>query len=179
MHTLRQKHNPATCPHALIQFGDFRVIARPFVGEDAANFKRTDNRRDYTLPPPGPTLLDRLTDAQKTVCAVGKIDDIFAHRGITRSNHTHNNADSCDAMLDFIAEEFSGLLFVNLIEFDMIYGHRNDPRGYADALEAFDGRLPEIQARLQESDLAIIAADHDNNIVIRVVGHGVTCTRRG
>ena len=137
-----------------------RVIARPFVGEDAASFKRTDNRKDYTLTPPEPTLLDHLTAARKTVCAVGKIDDIFGHRGITRSNHTHNNADSCDAMLDFLAEDFSGLLFVNLIEFDMIYGHRNDPRGYADALEAFDRRVPEIQARLQDSDLVIIAADH-------------------
>jgi phosphopentomutase len=137
-----------------------RVIARPFLGADSSTFHRTNNRKDYALQPPEATTLDKLIAAGKTVCTVGKIDDIFAHRGITRSNHTHDNASSCDAALKFLKDDFEGLLFVNLIEFDMIYGHRNDPRGYGDALEAFDRKLPELEAQLRTTDLVIIAADH-------------------
>ncbi len=137
-----------------------RVIARPFLGDNANGFARTGNRRDYALEPMSPTLLDKLKDSDRDVLTVGKIEDIFARRGVTRSNHTPDNQSSCDAMLEFLMEDFDGLLFVNLIEFDMIYGHRRDPRGYADALEAFDRRLPEIEARLREDDLVIIAADH-------------------
>lgn len=137
-----------------------RVIARPFLGADATHFHRTDNRKDYALEPPEATILDKLIAVGKSVRTVGKIDDIFAHRGITKSNHTHNNATSCQAMLDFLKDDFEGLLFVNLIEFDMIYGHRNDPSGYAGALEAFDQAIPKIEGRLRASDLAIIAADH-------------------
>ncbi len=137
-----------------------RVIARPFQGDETAGFTRTARRRDWALAPPAPTLLDKLKAAGKDVLAAGKIEDIFAHRGITRSNHTPDNASSFDAMLEFLAEDFDGLLFVNLIEFDMIYGHRNDPRGYADALEEIDRRMPELSAKLRPADLVIIAADH-------------------
>jgi len=137
-----------------------RVIARPFVGNETDGFSRTGNRRDYALAPPAPTLLDKLVDAGKEVLAVGKIEDIFAHRGVTRSNHTPDNASSIDALLEFLDEDFDGLLFVNLIEFDMIYGHRRNPRGYAGALEAFDRRLPDIEAKLRGDDLVIIASDH-------------------
>ncbi len=137
-----------------------RVIARPFLGDDASAFVRTERRKDYALAPPQSTMLDRLTDAGKSVCAVGKIDDIFGHRGITRTNHTPDNASSCAAAIEFLKEDFQGLLFVNLIEFDSVFGHRNDPSGYAGALEAFDQILPEIEANLREDDLAIIAADH-------------------
>jgi phosphopentomutase len=137
-----------------------RVIARPFIGETAANFKRTERRHDYPLMSPLPTMLDRLVSAGKEVVSVGKIDDIFGHRGITRSNHTVSNRDGIAATLAFLPEEFEGLLFVNLIEFDMIFGHRNDARGYADALEEFDRAVPEIQKRMRSTDLAMVVADH-------------------
>ena len=137
-----------------------RVIARPFVGDKSNGFIRTGNRRDYALEPPTPTALDRLKGAGKDVLAVGKIEDIFAHRGITRSNHTPDNETSCDAMLEFLDEDFDGLLFTNLIEFDMIHGHRRDPRGYADALETFDRRLPAIEEKLRDDDLVIIGNPH-------------------
>jgi phosphopentomutase len=152
-----------------------RVIARPFVGDDIKGFTRTGNRRDYALEPPTPTVLDKLKAAGKDVLTVGKIEDIFAHRGITRSNHTPDNESSCDAMLKFLDEDFDGLLFVNLIEFDMIYGHRRDPRGYADALEAFDRRLPEIEARLRGNDLVIIAADHGVDPTFKGTDHTREC----
>jgi phosphopentomutase len=137
-----------------------RVIARPFVGTSADNFKRTERRHDYPLMSPLPTMLDRLVSAGKEVVSVGKIDDIFGHRGITRSNHTVSNRDGIAATLEFLPEAFEGLLFVNLIEFDMIFGHRNDARGYADALEEFDRAVPEIQKQMRKTDLAMVVADH-------------------
>jgi phosphopentomutase len=137
-----------------------RVIARPFIGETPANFKRTERRHDYPLMSPLPTMLDSLLEAGKEVWSVGKIDDIFGHRGITRSNHTVSNRDGIAALLEFLPETFEGLLFVNLIEFDMIFGHRNDARGYANALEEFDRAVPEIQKRLKPSDLVMVVADH-------------------
>ena len=148
-----------------------RVIARPFVGDATHGFTRTGNRRDYALEPTAPTLLDKLTDAGGEVIAVGKIEDIFAHRGITKSDHTSDNASSCAAMLNFLEEDFDGLLFVNLIEFDMIYGHRRDPRGYGDALEAFDRQLPEIQERLRNEDLVVITSDHGVDPTFRGTDH--------
>jgi phosphopentomutase len=105
-------------------------------------------------------MLDSLLEAGKEVWSVGKIDDIFGHRGITRSNHTVSNRDGIAALLEFLPETFEGLLFVNLIEFDMIFGHRNDARGYANALEEFDRAVPEIQKRLKPSDLVMVVADH-------------------
>jgi phosphopentomutase len=137
-----------------------RVIARPFVGDTPENFKRTERRRDYPLLPEGDTTLDLLEKAGKTVYSIGKIDDIFGHRGITKGKHTVSNQDSSLALVDALEEDFEGLLFANLIEFDMIYGHRNDARGYANALEDFDRHVPEIQRRMRATDLAMIVADH-------------------
>ncbi|MBN1146841.1 MAG: phosphopentomutase [Anaerolineales bacterium] len=142
-------------PHAV-----GRVIARPFLGDKPGEFQRTERRRDYPLLPPGDTILDKLVKANKEVCSVGKIDDIFGHRGITRSKHTPNNHDSILALIDFLKDDFEGLLFANLIEFDMIYGHRNDPQGYAEALEKVDASLPEIQREMKDGDLAMFVADH-------------------
>jgi phosphopentomutase len=139
-----------------------RVIARPFVGEPG-DFTRTERRKDFSLSPPKDTLLDVLKADGKEVIGVGKIEDIFAHRGLTQSNHTLNNMAGVDAILEFAAADADGLIFANLVDFDMLYGHRNNPRGYADALEEFDVRLPEIQAALRNSDVLMITADHGND----------------
>ncbi len=141
-------------PHAV-----GRVIARPFEGEPGA-FKRTSRRHDYPLLPPRPTVMMRLVEAGFDVAAVGKIDDLFGNTGITLNKHRTNNKDSIAAMLEFLQDEFKGLLLVNLIEYDMIYGHRNDPEGYAGALRDFDAALPAIQAALRPTDIAMIVADH-------------------
>jgi phosphopentomutase len=137
-----------------------RVIARPFTGSDPENFTRTERRRDYPLIPPTKTMLQKVVEAGLEVCGVGKIDDIFAHTGITQSKHTTNNADSLAATLEFLEEDFKGLLFVNLIEFDMVYGHRNDPTGYAGALQMVDQTVPEMIKRMKEGDIAMFVADH-------------------
>jgi phosphopentomutase len=138
-----------------------RVIARPFVGESPATFKRTSNRRDYAIAPPEPTLLDRLTIAGHHVHAVGKIGDIFAHRGISQLTKASGNMALFDASLAAIdAAPDGGLVFANFVDFDMEYGHRRDVAGYAAALEAFDERLPEAVDRLQPNDLLILTADH-------------------
>lgn len=138
-----------------------RVIARPFVGESAATFERTGNRRDYAVPPPEPTLLDRATEAGRAVFAVGKISDIFAHRGVTDSRKANGNMALFDATLSAMSDAKEGdLVFTNFIDFDMLYGHRRDVAGYAAALEAFDARLPEIGKIMREGDLAILTADH-------------------
>jgi len=137
-----------------------RVIARPFVGTHPENFTRTENRRDFARTPDSDTVLDKLHAAGFDVWSVGKIDDIFVHRGITRKNHTLDNAESIKITLKCLEESFQGLLFINLIEFDMIYGHRNDPSGYYGALKAFDEGIPEIQNRLSSDDLVIVSSDH-------------------
>jgi len=138
-----------------------RVIARPFVGEDAEDFARTANRRDYAVPPPEPTLLDRVAASGKRVIGVGKIGDIFAHQGVTETVKAATNDGILDATLEGLGRMRDGdLLFANLVDFDTLYGHRRDVAGYAAALEACDCRLPEIAARLQPGDLAIITADH-------------------
>jgi len=137
-----------------------RVIARPFVGDSPENFMRTDRRRDFSRAPESDTVLDKLHAAGFDVWSVGKIDDIFVHRGITQKNHTLSNIDSTQTTLKLLEKDFKGLLFVNLIEFDMIYGHRNDPQGYYNALKAFDDVISEIQKRLSEDDLVIVSADH-------------------
>ncbi|MGE5577614.1 MAG: phosphopentomutase [Syntrophothermus sp.] len=136
-----------------------RVIARPFEGRPGA-FQRTPRRRDFALKPPRPTLLDRLVAVGTPVYAVGKIEDIFAEQGITESNHTTNNMASVDATLRYMREKGGGLIFTNCVDFDMLYGHRNDAKGYARALEEFDARAPEIMAAMREEDLLIITADH-------------------
>ena len=142
------------------EHGVGRVIARPFLGDAPDNFKRTHHRKDYPRLPEYPTMMQKLVNAGKQVYSVGKIDDIFAHQGITKSNHVTSNIDSIKAMLEFLKEDFEGFMFVNLIEFDMIYGHRNDPRGYADALEQFDSYVPEIEKCLKPGDMVIITGDH-------------------
>lgn len=143
-----------TGPHAV-----GRVIARPFVGSPG-NFTRTPNRRDFSLAPPQPTILDKLSEAGYEVCAVGKIEDIFAFRGITASKHSHGNMAVVDSTLDFMASAGSGLIFANLVDFDSLWGHRNDPAAYAKGLEEFDARVPEIQKTLRDDDMLIITADH-------------------
>ncbi|MGC9397631.1 MAG: phosphopentomutase [Anaerolineae bacterium] len=136
-----------------------RVIARPFRGEPG-NFWRTERRHDFPLLPPRPTVMNKLLDAGYDVAAVGKIDDLFGNSGISLNKHTTNNADSITALLDFLPRDFQGLLLANLIEYDMIYGHRNDPQGYAGALKYFDEHIPAIKRGLQPTDVAVIVADH-------------------
>ena len=133
-----------------------RVIARPFIGE-APNFKRTSNRRDYALDPFNKTMLEYLKEENLEVAAVGKIEDIYNGKGITCAVHTKSNMDGVDKTLDYIKE---GLIFTNLVDFDMLYGHRNDPSGYGKALEEFDNRLQEIYSKMTDEDILIITADH-------------------
>ena len=137
-----------------------RVIARPFVGTGRGAFKRTGGRRDFSLVPTQPNILDVLKDSGHDVLAVGKIEDIFAHQGITQSNHAAGNPACIEAMKDYLEEPFNGLCFVNLVDFDMVYGHRRNVQGYADALMAFDQALPDILKLLNEGDLLLITADH-------------------
>ncbi len=136
-----------------------RVIARPFIGKPG-NFTRTANRQDYSLKPPQKTLLDVLKENKKQVISVGKIYDIFAGCGITSSYPTRSNQDGIDKTIQAFQELRDGLLFTNLVDFDSKYGHRNNPSGYAQALEEFDERLPEIWALLDEDTILIITADH-------------------
>jgi phosphopentomutase len=140
-----------------------RVIARPFIGPVDGKYVRTENRRDFSAPPPHPTLLDRLVAAGQRVMAVGKVEDIFAHRGISDSIHSGNNMEGVDATLRFMRESDSGLILANLVDFDMLYGHRNNPRGFADALEAVDARVPELLSAMRPSDLLFFTADHGND----------------
>jgi phosphopentomutase len=136
-----------------------RIIARPFIGQPG-NFKRTKNRRDYAVEPVGPTILDGLAASGKTVLGIGKIEDIFHNRGITVSNHTTNNEDGIQATADALQKSGHDLIFTNLVDFDMLYGHRNDIEGYAGALEYFDSKLPEIINSLHKNDVLFITADH-------------------
>jgi phosphopentomutase len=136
-----------------------RVIARPFIGE-AGNFRRTEARQDYAIDPPEDTLLDRVKSAGLAVAAVGKIGSIFCHRGTTEELKAGNNNASVDQTLHALRETGRGLIFTNLVDFDMLYGHRNDVEGYARSLEEFDARLPEIQEAMRDDDLMILSADH-------------------
>ena len=138
-----------------------RVIARPFVGDDAASFRRTSNRRDYAVKPPGPTLLARASEAGRTVVSIGKISDIFAHDGTGETVKASGNAALLDAALAaFRGLPDGGLVVANLIDFDTEFGHRRDVAGYAAALEAFDARVSDIRAALKPGDLCVITADH-------------------
>ena len=136
-----------------------RVIARPFIGEPG-NFRRTEARKDYAIDPPEHTLLDCMKSNELAVAAVGKIGSIFCHRGTTEELPAGNNDASVDQTLRALKETPRGLIFTNLVDFDMLYGHRNDVEGYARALESFDARLPEIQQAMRDDDLLIISADH-------------------
>ncbi|MEX2270160.1 MAG: phosphopentomutase [Vicinamibacterales bacterium] len=142
--------------------GVARVIARPFVGSPGA-WVRTSNRKDFALTPPQPTLLDRLQDAGVPVFAVGKIDDLFAGRGITRSIHTASDEEGMDGVEQHLAAADRGLIFVNLVDFDTHFGHRNDVEGYAANLERFDARLTKLLPLLHGDDLLLVTADHGND----------------
>ncbi|MEE3235727.1 MAG: phosphopentomutase, partial [Pseudomonadota bacterium] len=138
-----------------------RVIARPFVGTNAVNFIRTGNRRDLTTPPPSPTLLDKLVESGGEVISVGKIADIYAHQGISRKIKATGNEALFDATLDALTgAPDRSIVFTNFVDFDMLYGHRRDVDGYAEALESFDQRLPELLEKLGDDDLVVICADH-------------------
>jgi phosphopentomutase len=139
-----------------------RVIARPFVGTPG-HFHRTANRRDFALDPFGPTLLDRLTASRIGVTAIGKVDDLFAGRGLTKAIHTKSDDDGMNAVERQLAETPTGLVFANLVDFDTVYGHRNDVAGYAANLERFDARLARLMTQLLPSDLLIVTADHGND----------------
>jgi phosphopentomutase len=145
--TLQGKHNVG------------RVIARPFIVKNGI-YIRTERRKDFSLPPPEDTLLDKAVRDGYEVVGVGKIGDIFAHRGLTREIHATNNNEGILKTLECIKEDFEGIVFTNLIDFDMKYGHRNDPEGYAGALEAFDCRLQELVDALDPNDILMITADH-------------------
>lgn len=142
------------------EHGVARVIARPFIGNEKEGFTRTKNRRDFSLEPTGVTILDLAKEKGMEVVAIGKIEDIFEHRGMTKADHTANNAEGIEKTLQFMKEEFAGILFTNLVDTDMIYGHRNDVEGYASALEYFDHKLPEILSLMKGEDILFITADH-------------------
>lgn len=137
-----------------------RVIARPFTGSGMGQFTRTANRHDFSLMPPGTTMLDQLKSAGRDVIAVGKINDIFAGRGITEYVYTGGNAEGIDRTLAYMKRDFEGLCFINLVDYDMLYGHRNDVDGYAAALSYFDQKLPELLKGLRDEDILMMTADH-------------------
>ncbi|MFL2099965.1 phosphopentomutase [Desemzia sp. FAM 23989] len=139
-----------------------RIIARPYLGEPG-NFTRTSNRHDYALDPFGNTVLDSLKDAGKDVIAIGKINDIYNGQGITEFVRTKSNMDGVDQLLKIMDKEFTGLSFLNLVDFDAAFGHRRDVKGYGEAIEDFDGRMEEILGKLREDDLLLITADHGND----------------
>lgn len=139
-----------------------RVIARPFLGEKGA-FKRTSNRHDYALKPFDRTVMNEMKDIGKEVIAIGKINDIYNGEGVTKAIRTKDNMDGMDKLVDVVKEEFNGLSFLNLVDFDALYGHRRNPQGYGEALEAFDKRLPEVLEHLTDRDLLILTADHGND----------------
>lgn len=136
-----------------------RVIARPFIGS-AGTFKRTERRRDYPIDPPGELVLERIKEKGFPVVGIGKIGDIFAHRGLTEEMHTKDDNDGIDRTIDALGRVGNGLIFTNLVDFDTQYGHRNDAEGYARALERIDARIPEVLEKLTERDMLVITADH-------------------
>ncbi len=149
-----------------------RVIARPFIGTPG-NFKRTANRHDYALKPFDRTVMNELKDADYDVLAIGKISDIYDGEGVTQSFRTTSNMHGMDELLKTMDMDFIGLSFLNLVDFDALYGHRRDPQGYGEALQEFDQRLPEVLEKMKQDDLLIITADHGND----PVHHGTDHTR--
>lgn len=147
-----------------------RVIARPFVGAPG-HFTRTEHRRDFSLAPPGASLLDRLKAAGKDVIGIGKIEDLFAGRGLTARDHTETNKDGMAATLRWLERDFMGLLFINLVEFDMLWGHRRDSQGYARALREVDAWLPLVQQRMRPGDALFFSADHGVDPTFRGTDH--------
>jgi len=151
-----------------------RVIARPFIGSTGA-FTRTEHRRDFSLAPLGTTLLDLLKDAGKDVIGLGKIEDLFAGRGLTQADHTETNQDGMAATLRWLERDFAGLLFVNLVEFDMLWGHRRDSHGYAEALRAVDGWFAQVQQAMRSDDVIFFTADHGVDPTYRGTDHTREC----
>ncbi|MEO2074324.1 MAG: phosphopentomutase [Bacillus sp. (in: firmicutes)] len=147
-----------------------RVIARPFLGEPG-NFKRTANRHDYALKPFDRTVMSELKDAGLDVIAIGKISDIYDGEGVTKSLRTVSNMDGMDKLVETFDMDFTGISFLNLVDFDALYGHRRDPEGYGKALEEYDARLPEVFAKMNEDDLLMITADHGNDPVAPGTDH--------
>lgn len=147
-----------------------RVIARPFVGTEGS-FSRTPNRRDFSLAPPGETLLDVLTRAGVETVSIGKVDDLFAGRGLSKRVHTTSNREGIENILNESKRITSGLVFANLVDFDTLYGHRNDPQGMATALKQFDDALPRILETIGDEDLLVITADHGNDPVTPSTDH--------
>lgn len=139
-----------------------RIIARPYVGEPG-NFTRTSNRHDYALKPFGKTVMNELKEASYDVIALGKINDIYDGEGVTQAIRTKNNMDGMDKLIEIVQQDFNGLSFLNLVDFDAQFGHRRDKPGYAQAIKDFDNRLPELISKLKEDDLVIITADHGND----------------
>lgn len=148
--SLSDEHNMGIC----------RIIARPFKGDERIGFTRTENRRDFCVVPPEKTVLERLADAGIRTLGIGKIEDIFAGRGLTLKDHTKNNEQGINATIEHMRKRDSDFIFANLVDFDMLYGHRRDAEGYKSALEYFDSRLPEIEKDLTDDDILIITADH-------------------
>lgn len=147
-----------------------RIIARPFVGTPG-DFKRTSNRHDYALKPFGRTTMNELKDAGRDVIAIGKISDIYDGEGVTDAIRTVSNMDGMDKFIETMDRDFNGLSFVNLVDFDAVFGHRRNPKGYGQALEEFDARLPEVFAKMTEDDLLIITADHGNDPTYKGTDH--------
>lgn len=147
-----------------------RVIARPFLGEPG-NFKRTANRHDYALKPFDRTVMSEIKEADLDVIAIGKISDIYDGEGVTKSLRTVSNMDGMDKLVETLDMDFTGISFLNLVDFDALYGHRRDPKGYGKALEEYDARLPEVFAKMRETDLLIITADHGNDPVAPGTDH--------
>lgn len=147
-----------------------RIIARPFIG-GSGNFTRTSNRRDYALDPFGQTVLDIAKQNGLDVIAIGKIGDIFNGRGITRSVRTKDNMDGIDKTVEYIQKSNEGIIFTNLVEFDSLYGHRRDPKGYRRALEEMDRRIPEILGAMKDGDIIIFTADHGNDPTFKGTDH--------
>lgn len=139
------------------------VIARPFIGTTSENFTRTYNRKDFESNTFGKTMLDVISNSGKDVISIGKIEDLFSMRGITKNNHTEGNEDGIEKTINEIKKDTEGLIFTNLVDFDMLYGHRNNVEGYSKALEYFDSKLPEIIKNMKETDMLIITADHGND----------------
>ena len=140
-----------------------RVIARPYIGKKKGEFVRTSNRHDYAVPPTGPTVLDALKDAGLSVISVGKIQDIFAEQGITEGNRSKSSVHGMEQTIEIAGKNFTGLCFTNLVDFDALWGHRRNPKGYAEELERFDVKLGELLPLLKDTDLLIITADHGND----------------
>lgn len=148
-----------------------RVIARPFLGHNAGDFKRTENRHDYAVPPPSDNLLPMLKEAGLDVVCIGKIASIYDSLGVTEDLTAKNNEQTIDQTINALDAESRGLIFSNMVDFDMLYGHRRDTEGYAKALEHFDQRLPEIFAAMNDDDLLILTADHGNDPTFRGSDH--------